>query len=51
MAVRLALARWKMWRGEASNDGREGAMIWVILVVLFVVLLGLLMFMRRGRAA
>jgi len=26
-------------------------MLWVILVVIFVVLLGLLMFMRRGRSA
>jgi len=26
-------------------------MIWVVLVVLFVVLLGVLMFLRRGRSA
>jgi len=26
-------------------------MIWIILVVIFVVLLGVLMFMRRGRSA
>jgi high-affinity Fe2+/Pb2+ permease len=36
-------------RGFERRKG--GAMVWVILVVLFVVLLGLLMFMRRGRAA
>jgi hypothetical protein len=33
------------------DEGKGGAMIWVVLVVLFVVLLGLLMFVRRGRSA
>jgi hypothetical protein len=36
-------------RGLERRKG--GAMIWVILVVLFVILIGLLMFVRRGRSA
>jgi hypothetical protein len=36
---------------QRGVDAKGGVMIWVILVVIFVVLLGLLMFMRRGRSA
>jgi hypothetical protein len=40
-----------MYRDGDVSRNEGGAMLWVVLVVIFVILLGLLMFLRRGRSA